>query len=96
MLDDKDVEGSAQALNEHVDQWVAVTAGSHRAIPAQELARRIANACGRPCQVENSLAGAMESARRDASINDRILVTGSFFLVGPVLDLLRLYSRPQT
>ena len=96
MLDDKDVEGSVRPLSEHVDQWVAVTANSHRAIPAQELARRVANACGRPCQVANSPAGAMESARRDASINDRILVTGSFFLVGPVLDLLRLYSRPQT
>jgi len=94
MLDDKDVEGSVQPLNEHVDQWIAVTANSHRAIPAEELARRIANACGRPCLVANSLGNAMESARRDASINDRILVTGSFFLVGPVLE--RLYSRPQT
>ena len=96
MLDDKDVEGSVQPLNEHVDQWIAVTADSHRAIPAQELARRIANTCGRPCQIANSLAGAVESAQRGASINDRILVTGSFFLVGPVLDLLRLYSRPRT
>jgi dihydrofolate synthase/folylpolyglutamate synthase len=94
MLDDKDVEGCVQPLNEHVDQWIAVTANSHRAIPAQELARRIATACGRPCLVANSLGDAMESARRDASINDRILATGSFFLVGPVLE--RLYSRPQT
>jgi len=99
MLDDKDVEGSVQPLNEHIDQWIAVTANSHRAIPAQELARRIANVCGRPCLVADSLAVAMESARRDASINDRILVTGSFYLVGPVLELLTgpgLYSRPQT
>jgi dihydrofolate synthase/folylpolyglutamate synthase len=94
MLDDKDVEGCMQPLNEHVDQWIAVTANSHRAIPAQELARRIANACGRPCLVANSLGDAIELARRDASINDRILATGSFFLVGPVLE--RLYSRPQT
>jgi len=94
MLDDKDVEGSVRPLNEHVDQWVAVTADSHRAIPAQELARRIANASGRPCLVADSLVDAMESARRDASINDRILVTGSFYLVGPALE--QLYSRPET
>lgn len=90
MLDDKDVEGSVLPLNRHIDQWIAVSADSHRAIPSQELARRIANACGRPCQVADSLADAMESARRDASINDRILVTGSFYLVGPVLECLKL------
>ena len=94
MLDDKDVEGSVLPLNEHVDQWIAVTADSHRAIPAQELARRIANASGRPCLVVDSLVDALESARRDASINDRILVTGSFYLVGPALE--QLYSRPET
>lgn len=96
MLDDKDVEGSVLPLNEHIDQWIAVTANSHRAIPARELARRIANVCGRPCQIADSLVDAMDSARRDASKSDRILVTGSFFLVGPVLEQLRLYSRPQT
>jgi len=94
MLDDKDVEGSVRLLDEFIDRWIAVTADSHRAVPAQELARRIANACGRPCLVAESLPDAMESARRDASINDKILVTGSFYLVGPVLE--QLYSRPQS
>ena len=95
MLDDKDVEGSVLPLNQHVEQWIAVSADSHRAIPALELARRIANTCDRPCLVADSLAQAMESARRDASEDDRILVTGSFYLVGPVLEQLELYSRPQ-
>ena len=94
MLDDKDIEGSVLALDEHVDQWIAVTARSHRAIPAPELARRIANACGRPCLIADSLSEAMESAQREASINDRILVTGSFYLVGPALE--QLYSRPES
>jgi dihydrofolate synthase/folylpolyglutamate synthase len=94
MLDDKDIEGSVQLLDQFVDRWIAVTADSHRAVPAQELARRIANICSRPCLVADSLPDAMESARRDASINDRILVTGSFYLVGPVLE--QLYSRPKS
>ena len=94
MLDDKDIEGSVQALNEQVDQWIAVTANSHRAVPAEELARRIANACGRPCRIADSLPEAMESVRRDASINDRILISGSFYLVGPALE--QLYSRPKS
>jgi len=96
MLDDKDVEGVAAPLNRHVDRWICVTADSHRALPAAELARRVANVCNRPCLVADSLDAALESARRDAAINDRILVTGSFYLVGPVLDLLRLYSPPKS
>jgi dihydrofolate synthase/folylpolyglutamate synthase len=95
MLDDKDVDGVVEPLNQHVDRWIAVTAESHRAVPAGELARQIANVCGRPCLIAETLEEAMESARRDASINDRIVVTGSFYLVGPVLQRLRLYSRPQ-
>ena len=100
LLDDKDVEGVARALNPHIDHWVCVAADSHRAIPAAELGRRIANACNRPCLIADSLDAAMESAQRDARINDRILVTGSFYLVGPVLERLGadtgLYSRPRS
>ena len=94
MLDDKDVESTVGALDEHVDLWIATTAQSGRAIEAGELARRIANATSRPCLIAASIDEAMQSARREAAGNDRILVTGSFYLVGPVLE--RLYSRPQS
>jgi dihydrofolate synthase/folylpolyglutamate synthase len=94
MLDDKDVEATIRALDEHVDLWIATTAQSRRAIGASELARRIANTTSRPCLVAASIDEAMQSARREVAGNDRILVTGSFYLVGPVLE--RLYSRPQS
>lgn len=93
MLDDKDVEATALALDAHVDLWIATTAPFGRAIAAGELARRIANATRRPCLIANDIDDAMQSARREASGNDRILVTGSFYVVGPVLE--RLYSRSQ-
>jgi len=96
MLDDKDVEGVVAPLDCQVDRWICVAADSHRALPAAELARRVANACNRPCLVADSLDAALESAQRDAEISDRILVTGSFYLVGPVLDLLGLYSPPKS
>jgi len=94
MLDDKDVEATVGLLDEHVDLWLATTAQSGRAIDAGELARRIANATTRPCLIAASIDEAMELARREAAGNDRILVTGSFYVVGPVLE--RLYSRPQS
>lgn len=94
ILDDKDVAGVIAPLRDQVERWIAVTANSPRAVPANELARQVANACDRPCLVAESVAAAMDFARRDYTENDRILVTGSFFLVGPVRERLRLYSRP--
>ncbi len=96
ILDDKDGSGIARALNGVVDHWIAVTASSPRAIPADDLARRIANACNRPCRISESIKDAIQYARRNASDDDTILVTGSFFVVGPALQALELYSRPQS
>jgi dihydrofolate synthase/folylpolyglutamate synthase len=96
MLDDKDVQGVVGALEEHVDRWIALTADSHRALLANELGRQIANLTGRACLVADSVASAIEFARRESSENDRILATGSFFTVGPVLDQLATLSRSKT
>jgi len=91
MLDDKDVEGIVGPLTSEIDNWIAVTANSPRSIVAGELARRVANAANAPCLVSESLEEAMRRGRELAVTDDRILVTGSFYLVGPVLN--QLYSR---
>lgn len=96
ILDDKDVEGIALALDTAVDAWIAVTADNPRAIRSDELARRISNACDRPCRIAESLQDAMQYARRNVAESDRILLTGSFFLIGPALQNLELYSRPAS
>jgi dihydrofolate synthase/folylpolyglutamate synthase len=88
VLADKDVAGIIAPLTQRVDRWVAMTAASHRALPADDLARQVSNLSGKPCLVADSTAAAIEFARRSASENDRILVTGSFFTVGPVLNQL--------
>ena len=93
MLDDKDVEGFARVLDVHVELWIATTASGARALPAGELARRIANVTGRPCLIADSHEDALEVAETEAATGDRIVVTGSFYLVGPVLQRLGLYSR---
>lgn len=91
MLDDKDVEGVVAHLHDEIDYWIAVAADSPRTIPADELARRIANASDTACLVADSVEVAMARAEELAGPHDRVLVTGSFYLVGPALD--RLYSR---
>jgi len=93
VLNDKDVEGIIAPLLPQVDRWIAMTPDSHRGIAANELARQISNLAGKACLVAESPAAAVESARRTASENDRILATGSFFTVSPVLEQLKRLSR---
>lgn len=88
MLDDKDVAGVIGPLSEHVETWIAMSANSPRAIPAGELAQHVANQSGRACLIAESVSDAVNFARQKALENDRILATGSFFTVGPVLDYL--------
>ena len=93
MLDDKDVEACVEVLAPQVDRWVAFTAASPRAIAVGELARRIANAAGKACLEAESAELAVAAAREISAENDRVVVTGSFFAVGPALEALGLYSR---
>ncbi|MDH5345803.1 MAG: bifunctional tetrahydrofolate synthase/dihydrofolate synthase [Gammaproteobacteria bacterium] len=88
MLADKDVAGFVGELTGQVDEWVAVDVSGTRAQSADDLARPVANATGRPCLVAGKLQAALEQASRDAGPADRILVTGSFYVVGPALDWL--------
>ena len=93
MLDDKDVEGVISPLVGLVDFWIAVAADSARALDAGDLARQIANLSNKACFVADSLQQAMQHSRQRTAADDRILVTGSFYLVGPVLEALEIYSR---
>lgn len=93
MLDDKDVEACVRSLAPRVDRWIAFTAASPRALSGEELARRVANATGKACLEAESADQAMTAARSLSGESDRILVTGSFYAVGPALEALELYSR---
>lgn len=88
MLDDKDVEAVVAALAPMADRWIAVTAHSPRAIPAAELARRVASATDRACLVAASIEAAIERADALTGADDRVLVTGSFYVVGTALGIL--------
>ena len=93
-LDDKDVDGIVSPLCEHVDAWIAVEAEAARAIPAAALASRIAATTDKPCLIEDRLPEAMQYARARTDGRDLILVTGSFYTVGPALQWLKR-ARPR-
>jgi len=88
VLADKDLDGILAALCPVVDSWVAVAAENSRALPAPALAARIANSCNRPCRIGGSIAAGLDLAAQLAAAEDRILVTGSFYTVGPALAIL--------
>ncbi len=85
MLDDKDVAGFIAPLSRHVDRFVAVTIGGSRGTPADALAQRIANATGKPCRVVPDLEKALADTAARLEDHDRVLVAGSFYLVGPAI-----------
>lgn len=89
MLADKDVAEFIGALEPNVDEWIAVSAGGSRGQPAHELARDIANVSGQHCLIIPDLGNALKHAGQSAKSSDRILVTGSFHVVGPALEWLR-------
>jgi len=96
LLDDKNVEGVVTPLAGLVDDWIAVTAASPRALPAGELARRISNLTNAGCLVAETLQQALDYAQATAAADDRIIVTGSFYLVGPALRHVHELYSPRT
>ncbi|WP_416137108.1 bifunctional tetrahydrofolate synthase/dihydrofolate synthase [Halomonas sp. HK25] len=88
MLGDKDAEGVIASLAPVVDGWVTASLAGERARSADDLAGRLAGqgAAVLHCAASPS-AGAAWLAERLAP-EDRVLVCGSFFTVGEVLEWL--------
>ena len=89
MLGDKDVPGVIGTLRGSIDQWFAATAEGPRAIDAAELGRR-AGAAGVQLQPAGTVPAAMRRAAEVAREGDRIVVFGSFHVVGSALAALRV------
>ena len=86
MLSDKDVAGFAAPFADQVDSWIATPISGSRGSDGAATARDIANVTGKPCLLADDLDHALSTARDRRSGDDIILVTGSFFVVGPALD----------
>jgi dihydrofolate synthase/folylpolyglutamate synthase len=91
MLADKDAAGIAQALDPLIDHWLlASITDEPRGLSAQALCSRLP-----PLRAEleliDSVPRACARARAIARAGDRVLVLGSFHVVGPALLWLGLY-----
>jgi dihydrofolate synthase/folylpolyglutamate synthase len=91
ILADKDAAAIARALDAQVDRWVlAGISGEARGQSAEALAARLPALRSVP-MLQPDVAQACACAQRLARPGDRIVVLGSFHVVGPALDWLGLY-----
>jgi dihydrofolate synthase/folylpolyglutamate synthase len=92
---DKDAEGMLRQLLPHFDSMVLTRfTNNPRAIPPEELAalaRRVGEELGAPraCIVAPDPAAAWESAQGEASPDDLICITGSFFLAAELRAVVK-------
>jgi dihydrofolate synthase/folylpolyglutamate synthase len=83
VLADKDVEGIVGAIAPAADAVITAAPAYYRAMPAVELAAKVAARCGNVTHAD-SVAAALAEAKRQAGPKDMILVTGSLYTVGEV------------
>ncbi len=87
VLADKDVERTVAPLLPLAEQIWAVAPESPRALPAEELAGVCAG-LGRSARVVPAIAEALPAALAAAGPDDLLVVTGSFYTVGPARRIL--------
>ncbi len=89
MLRDKDIAGAARAMRDIVDAWYVTALGAtERGATAEEVAQALATAgIDKPVMKFSDARAAYAEARRAATAADRIVVFGSFYMVGDILSL---------
>jgi dihydrofolate synthase / folylpolyglutamate synthase len=91
ILSDKDAAAIGHVLAPMVDQWILCSLNEPRGLSGSELRRRLALSGQAPIALADSVAAGCELARSSAQSGDRIVVFGSFLVVGSALQWLRLY-----
>ena len=87
MLADKDVGAIVEAFAGRVERWIVTDVSSARGQSARVLAEKL-NALGVDAHIEPIHAAAFAQAVETTPEGGRILVFGSFFVVGPAMQWL--------
>lgn len=88
VMGDKNVELMVERLAPLLAGIVTTAVEDSRAVPALELAERVAAVVDVPVLAGEAVEYALDMARADAGPEGAVLVTGSIYLVGEVRDLL--------
>ena len=89
MMEDKDHEGVLGPLMPVIDHWLVTCAGGVRGAAPDALTAVLG--LGSPVSIHLDAEAACNHVRGRAEPGDRIVVFGSFYLVGPAMSALGLY-----
>lgn len=89
-LADKDLAGIVEAVRSHVDAWFLAQLDGPRALRIDVLRERLTQLGVRVADTAPTVQEACTLAQQWAGAADRVLVFGSFLVVGPALDWLEL------
>ena len=93
MMGDKDCSGILAPLMPLIDEWLVTQTGEDRdALPTVLVETLGAGVLSTVCL---DIEAACELARLNSEPGDRVVVFGSFYLVGPAMLALGLYSAPS-
>ena len=87
LLEDKDADGVVAAAADVFDRWYVARPAGARGGSAEALARTVRGRAGdAPVEICRDVPGALDRARAAARAGDRIVVFGSCYTVGEVLE----------
>ena len=92
ILADKDAVGIAVELRDSIDAWWCVPTAGERGRSGAALAQTIASQVAAPVGAVDSIGAGCAAALAAAIPGDRIVVFGSFHVVGPALDWLETHD----
>jgi len=94
MLADKDISGVVETMRPQIDEWLVTGLQGSRGAAADEVASQAASTGVAHMEVCEDVAEACRMARDRSVTGDRVVVFGSFYLVGPAMRAVGLYSPP--
>jgi len=86
MLADKEHRACFNPLLACIDEWYVASLPGERAVLAEQLSAILSRSGASTIYPFDSVLEAYYAALSQATVNDRIIVFGSFYTVGPVLD----------
>jgi dihydrofolate synthase/folylpolyglutamate synthase len=91
ILGDKNLDAFADQLGDIAHRWIACTVDDARARTGDDIARRLLEIGMKEVKSADSPEAALALAREETAPGGRIIVCGSFRLVGPALRWLGIY-----
>jgi dihydrofolate synthase/folylpolyglutamate synthase len=91
LMADKDIRGVLEPMSGLIDAWWVTRAATERASEAAVIAAVLGALGCDAVQLSADVHAACKRAQADAGPGDRVVVFGSFYIVGPALSALEIY-----